>query len=56
MIKANDPDIFDVKIDKFSSRKHQLFHIEATEPLPTEARNVSHGGQFYNRDNYSKFT
>jgi hypothetical protein len=55
IIKANDPEIYEVKLDKFSSRKSALFYMTAREPLPAEGKNVSHGGIYYNRDNQTKF-
>ena len=40
MIKADDPDITDIRMDKVSSRKNTMFYISAQEPLPSEGRNV----------------
>lgn len=56
MIKANDPDIYDVKLGKFSARRHQLFTVVAKEPIRAEHKSVTHGGLYYSRDSMDKFT
>ena len=48
MIKANDPEIYNVKIDKFSRRSEQMFYpIKHIKP---EGKAVTHGGMYYSRE------
>ncbi len=55
IIKANDPNVFQVKLGKYSERNpKQQFWVPATEPLPSEGKDVSHGGVYYDRSNYEK--
>ena len=56
LVKANDPDIYDVKFDKFAGRsQNMLFNLPSQTPIPIEGRNVKHGGLFYNVENQSRF-
>lgn len=54
-IKANDPNIFQVKIAKYAYRNpKQQFWVPSMEPLPTEGKEVTHGGIYYDRKAYEK--
>ena len=56
MIKANDPNLYNVKLDKFSGRRNQLFSQVTQVPLPAEGKNACPGGLFYDKSDKFKFT
>lgn len=54
-IKANDPEIYNVKLAKFSKRNtSQYFYLTTQRPLPCEGKMVNHGGIYYERKQYEK--
>lgn len=54
LLVANEPEIADVKLARMTGRKSQLFSMPEHVPLPCGARNVTHGGLFYDQSAHSK--
>lgn len=44
---ANDREVPKIQMSKLTGRTHSSFYIPASEPLPREGKNVTHGGVYY---------